>query len=90
MPDPAEQNFPSGDLKIVIACHTESQADYSDKQEYCRSEQVFAFSGEEILAKMHSVRFLFTKFTFLFTILILQQERYQSNFAESILIGYEK
>src|SRR5690349_17111009 len=33
---------------------------------------------------MHSVRFLFTKFTFLFTIQSLRTERYQSNFAESI------
>jgi len=39
---------------------------------------------------MHNVNILFTKFTFLFTILILQPKIYQSNFAESILTGYEK
>jgi len=39
---------------------------------------------------MHSVKFLFTKFTFLFTIQIPKAEKYQSNFTESILIAYEK
>jgi len=33
---------------------------------------------------MHRVKFLFTKFTFLFTIQILQAEKYQSKFAETI------
>ncbi|EDM37659.1 hypothetical protein PBAL39_14579 [Pedobacter sp. BAL39] len=39
---------------------------------------------------MHVVKFLFTKFTFLFTILMVLTETYKSSFAESISIGYEK
>jgi hypothetical protein len=33
MPDAAEQNFPPGDIKIVIAGHIESHADRTAKQE---------------------------------------------------------
>jgi hypothetical protein len=36
------------------------------------------------------VKFLFTKFTLLFTIQIPQAEKYKSRFAASIQIGYEK
>jgi len=45
---------------------------------------------ERILAKMHIIKILFTKFTFFFTIQIRCAERYQSRFAESILTGHEK
>jgi polyisoprenoid-binding protein YceI len=83
VPDLAEQNFPSGDIKIVAAGHTESRADYTAQQEQYQPAQVFAFPGEEISAVPHTVEILFTKFTFLFTILVLRAEKYQSNFAES-------
>jgi hypothetical protein len=33
MSDPAKQNFPSGKVKVIIACHAESHAEYSDKRE---------------------------------------------------------
>jgi hypothetical protein len=32
MPDPAEQNFPSGDVEVVTPGHTESRTDYRDKE----------------------------------------------------------
>jgi len=83
MSDPTEQNFPSGNIKAVIACHTESRADHRDKREQYQSAQVLALPGEEISAIKHSVKFLFTKFTFLFTIQMPQAEIYQSNFVES-------
>jgi hypothetical protein len=90
MSDPAEQNFPSGDIKVVTAGHTESHAGYRNKQSQHESKEVLAFPGQKISAIAHSVKFLFAKFTFLFTILMPQAEIYQSNFVESILIGYEK
>jgi hypothetical protein len=31
MSDPAKQNFPSGDIKVVTARHTESHADQRKK-----------------------------------------------------------
>jgi hypothetical protein len=55
-----------------------------NEEEY-QSKQVTAFPEEEISAIKHTVYVLFTKFTILFTILILQTERYQSNFGESNL-----
>jgi len=33
MPDPAKQNFPPGKVKVIIAGHAESHADYRDKRE---------------------------------------------------------
>lgn len=48
MPYPAEQNFPSGDIKIVTAGHAESRADRRDKREQYQSAQVLAFPGEEV------------------------------------------
>ncbi|MNY20597.1 hypothetical protein D3C86_1540840 [compost metagenome] len=81
MPDPAEQNFPSREIKILIILHTERDADRRDKHEQHQCEQIFAFSREEISTKIHSVKFLFTKFTFLFTIPVPQTEKYQSSFA---------
>jgi hypothetical protein len=33
MSDPAKQNFPPGDFKILTAGHAESHADYRDKHE---------------------------------------------------------
>jgi hypothetical protein len=33
MSDSAKQNFPSGKVKVIIAGHAESHADYSDKRE---------------------------------------------------------
>jgi len=33
MSDLAKQNFPSGKVKVIIAGHAESHADYRDKQE---------------------------------------------------------
>jgi len=68
MPDPAEQNFPPGYIKVVTAGHAESRTDHRNKREYYQSKQVLAFPGEEISAIKHSVKFLFTKFTILFTI----------------------
>jgi hypothetical protein len=44
MPYPAEQNFSSGNVKIVIAGHTESRADHRNKQKQHRSKKVLAFS----------------------------------------------
>ncbi len=69
--------------------YTESHADYRDKQDYYKPEQVFAFPGEEVSAIKHSIYNLFTKVTFLFTIQIYQAEKYQSRFAASILTGDE-
>ena len=84
MPYPAQQNFSSANIKIVTIRHTESRADNRDKQKQHSSKKVLVFSYQEILTKMHSVNILFTKFTFLFTILVLLTEIYQSNFAEPI------
>jgi hypothetical protein len=50
----------------------------------------YAFPGEEISAIKHNICNLFTKFTFLFTILIPQVERYQSRFVEINFDRYEK
>jgi hypothetical protein len=86
MSDPADQNFSSGDIKIVTAGQTESCADYRNKQKQHESQEVLTFPGQEISAIKHDVKFLFTKFTFLFTIQIPRAERYQSNFAGSTLI----
>jgi hypothetical protein len=69
--------------KLSLPVTPESCTDYRDKREEYQSKQVTAFPGEEISAIKHTLYDLFTKFTFLFTILILQTERYQSNFGES-------
>jgi hypothetical protein len=82
--DPAEQHFPSGDIKVVITFYAESNAKHRDKKQQHHPEQVLPFPGKEILAIKHNGKILFTKFTFLFTIQISQAEKYQSRFAESI------
>jgi hypothetical protein len=46
----------------------------------------FSFQAVGFLGKKHNVNILFTKFTLIFTIQIRQAEKYQSRFAELILI----
>jgi hypothetical protein len=50
-----------------------------------KSTGIFAFPGEEISVIKHSIYYLFTKFTVLFTILIPQADKHQSRFAASNL-----
>jgi hypothetical protein len=57
MTDHAEQNFPSGDIKVATARNTESRADHRDKREYDQSQQVLAFPGQEISAIKHMSSF---------------------------------
>jgi hypothetical protein len=82
MPEPAEQQLSPGRIK-ALAIPAKRQTEEGKGQEEHQPQPIFAAPGKEISPKRHSVKFYFTKFTFLFTIEILEAPGYPSNIAVS-------
>jgi hypothetical protein len=85
MSDPAKQNFPSDNVKVLIAAHAESHAAYGDKSENQQSAQVLSIDCQQLSLEKHHVNILFTNFTRLITIQISPPQHRQRIFIEQTL-----